>query len=223
MAPPTNLSRDHRLRLSLRPERLMFDLERILQVLWLQVSTMGFTRLRLAMFPGVLFVVAAFGAVLVCQTTPNQNELSKFLTPTGKLRAPLGFRDSQEGFAGVSGEIWTIGAGGHFSIARFLNERTDAPYWGRDLTPIELERVAKVLAANNFLALPDSFGGESKVNSRLLTLTFGKKKSILALAAGEGVTEESSPPASDPQTPAWHNFVSIVRAIRALAKDRKAI
>jgi len=133
------------------------------------------------------------------------------------------FRDAQQGFAGVSGEIWTIEAGGHFSIARFLNERTDAPYWGRDLTPAELKSVAEVLAASNFLALPDSFGRESKVNSRLLTLVFGKKKSVLALPAGEGVTEETSPPAGDPQTIAWHNFILVVRTIQALAKDRKTL
>jgi hypothetical protein len=182
---------------------------------------MGFTRLRLAMLLDFLFVVAACGAVLVCQTTANSNDLSKFLTPSGKLQACLVFRDAQQGFAGVSGEIWTIEGGGHFSIARFLNERTDAPYWERDLTPSELESVAKVLAASNFLALPDSFGRESKINSRLLTLAFGKKKSVLALPAGEGVTEETSPPADDSQSIAWHNFVSVVRAIRALGKDRK--
>jgi hypothetical protein len=172
---------------------------------------------------GVLFVVAACGALLVCQTTPNSNDLSKFLTPGGKLQACLMFRDAQQGFAGVSGEIWTIEAGGHFSIARFLNERTDAPYWERDLTLAQVESVAKVLVASNFLALPDSFGRESKVNSRLLTLAFGKKKSVLALPAGEGVTEETGPPAGGPQAVAWHNFVSVVRAIRALTKDRKAI
>ena len=175
------------------------------------------------MLLGVLFVVATCGAVVVCQTTPNSNDLSKFLTPGGKLQACLVFRDAQQGFAGVSGEIWTIEVGGHFSIARFLNERTDAPYWKRDLTPSELESVGKVLAASNFLALPDSFGRESKINSRLLTLAFGKKKSALALQAGESVTEETSPPAGDPQTIAWHNFISVVQTIQALAKDRKTL
>ena len=171
------------------------------------------------MFHGIHLGICV--VVLVCQTTLDGNELSKFLTPGGKLRAPLVFRDAQQGFVGVSGKVWTIEAGGHFSIARFLNEKTDPPYWEGDLTPLDIERVAKVLSASKFLELPDSFGRESKVNAHLLTLTFGKKKSELVLQAGETVTEETAPPAGDPQAIAWRNFISVVRAIQALAKDRK--
>jgi len=172
------------------------------------------------MFLGIHLGICA--VVLACQT-PERNELSKFLTPSGELQARLVFRDTQQGFVGVSGEVWTIEVGGHFSIARFLNEKTGPPHWERDLTPIELKCVANVLAASHFLELPDSFGRESKVNAHLLTITFGKKKSELVLQGGEAVTEGTAPPEGDPQTIAWRNFISVVRAIQSLGKDRKAV
>jgi hypothetical protein len=138
----------------------------------------------------------------------------------GRLRAPLVFRDAQDGFAGVSGEVWTIGVDGHFSIARFLNEKASAPYWERDLTPIELKEFAKVLVANHLSALPDQCGREVKVNPHVLTLTFGKVKSELILQAGELVAEESKPPADVRGAAAWRDFNCIVRALQGLAKDR---
>jgi hypothetical protein len=161
-------------------------------------------------------VCAAFAGAY---TPRHRNDLPEYLAPDGKLLAPLVYRDAQDGFAGVSGEIWTIEAGGHFSIARFLNEKTSAPYWERDCTPDELKAFAKTLAANHLLALPEQFGRDVKVNPHVLTLTFRKMKSELILQAGESVAEVTKPPVDDRQAAAWRDFISIVRALQVLAKD----
>ena len=174
---------------------------------------------HVAMLFLVLLTVGNAGSL--CQTTPSRQELRKYITPGGRLQARLVFRDGQDGFAGVSGEIWTIEPGGRLSIARFLNDKTDPPYWEQTLAPAELKNLAKVLASRNLLDLPDTFGRDVKVNAHVLTLIFGKKQSTLVLQGGETVTDKTTPPAGDPQTSAWRNFIAIVRALQVLARDRK--
>lgn len=139
------------------------------------------------------------------------------------MQARLVLRDGQQGFAGMSGEVWTVEPGGRFSIARFLNDRTDPPYWERSLAPTERKELAKVLAASHLLDLPDTFGRDVKVDAHLLTLSFGKKQSTLALQGGEAVTDKTTPPAGDPQTSAWRNFIAIVRTLQGLAQERKGV
>lgn len=158
-----------------------------------------------------------------CEAADDGNQLCKFLTPEGNLQERLEFRDAQEGFVGVAGEIWTVEPSGRFSIARFINEKTDAPYWERNLTPAELKHLAQVLATSNFLESPAFFGRDSKVNRHLLTLAFGKKKSTLVLNPGEPATEKVTPPPGDPLGPLWGKFISIVQAVQMLSKDRKPV
>ena len=73
---------------------------------------------RVAMLLLVLATVCKGGAM--CQTTPSRDELRKYLTPDGSLQALVVLRDGQDGFAGVSGEIWTIEPKGHFSMGAAL-------------------------------------------------------------------------------------------------------
>lgn len=173
---------------------------------------------RRAIFLGTLLGVCA--AVALSQTSRHRSDLLPYLAPDGKLHAPLVFRDAQDGFAGVSGEVWTIDPGGHLAMARFLNEKTGTPYRERDLTSIEIQSFVRMLAANHLLALPGQLGRDVKVNPHVLTLTFGKMKSELILQAGESVAEQTKPPADDHQAAAWRDFLSIVRALQVLAKDQ---
>ncbi len=163
-----------------------------------------------------IFLVALLAAPIssVCQATPKN--LGKFLTPSGKLQSPLALRDSQGGFAGYSGEVWTITPSGHFTIAHFLNDKTAEPHWQRDLSQSELKSLAKVLCKNRFLQLPDSLGGDPKVNPHSLTLSFGTKETTLVLPAGKSL-DEMTAPAENAQ--AWRNFAALVKALQALAKN----
>jgi hypothetical protein len=158
---------------------------------------------------------------LVCQAAPAGKDLRQFLTPDGRLQSSLVLREAQQGFAGVSGEVWTIEPDGRFSITRFLNEKIDAPYWTRKLSAAERKGLARVLAASRFFELPDSLGSASVVNPQLLTMTFAKKQCTLALVAGQVVTRETVPPPGDPQLREWRNFIAIVLAIHDLAKNRR--
>src|SRR6267142_898258 len=173
---------------------------------------------RRAIFLGTLLGVCA--AVALSQTSRHRSDLLPYLTSDGKLQASLVFRDAQDGFAGVSGEVWTIDAGGHLSMARFLNEKTSTPYREHDLTSVEFKTFVGTLAANHLLALPDQLGRDVKVNPHVLTLSFGKMKSELILQAGESVAEQTKPPAGDHQAAAWRDFLSIVRALQVLAKEK---
>jgi hypothetical protein len=171
----------------------------------------------------ICFLLGVNAALPLCPATAEQDELCKFLAPGGTLKERLLFRDVQEGFAGVSGEVWTIEPSGRISIARFLNEKTGAPDWERNLTPAELKSLAQTMATSRFLEWPASFGRDAKVNAHRLTLAFGEKKSTLVLQAGEVLTPEAAPPAGDSQAVVWGNFISVVQAIHALAKDRKPV
>jgi hypothetical protein len=173
---------------------------------------------RAAMF---LLVATVCKAGSMCQNPPSRHELRKYLTPEGRLQARLVLRDGQQGFAGVSGEIWTIEPEGHLSIARFLNDKTDPPYRERTLAPAELKELGKVLAKEHFVDLPNSFGRDVKVDAHVLTLGFGTKQSTLVLQGGETVSDETTPPADDPQTSAWCNFIAIVKALQKLTRDQK--
>lgn len=152
----------------------------------------------------------------MCEGSSSRHGLRKYLTPEGRLQARLDFRDGQQGFAGISGEIWTIDPSGHFSIARFLNDKTEAPYLERTLTPAELRLLAKELAAKNLLDLPDSFGRDVKVDAHVLTLRFGTKQSSLTLRGGEVASDEATPPPNDTQASSWHNFIGVIKALQVL-------
>ena len=148
----------------------------------------------------------------VCQATPDK-DLTKFLTPAGKLQSSLTLRDSQGGFAGYSGEVWTIAPDGHFTIAHFLNDKIAAPHRQRDLSLAELKSLARVLCKNHLLQLPDSLGSEPKVNPHSLNLSFGTKQTTLVLPPGTSPDEVSDP--------ASRNIIAVVNALRQLAKDRQ--
>ena len=155
--------------------------------------------------------------------TPRRvNQLRLYIELDGTLRAPLVLRDAQDGFAGQTGEIWTIERGGHFSIARFVNENINAPRWQRDLTLVERRDLANLLSAHHLLSLPAALGGDPKVNAHSLTLSFGKLKSEMKLGAGEDPTQAKAPPEGESQAGPWRDFAAIVRALEALAKDRDA-
>lgn len=162
----------------------------------------------------VIFLAAVLSASTssVCQSAADK-DLSRFLTPAGKVQSSLTLRDSQGGFAGFSGELWTLTPDGHFTIAHFLNDKTEAPYWQSDLSQAELKSVAQALSANRFLQLPASLGGEPKVNPHSLTLSFGNKQSTLALPPGEatGTTTDADS----------HSFMNIVEALHQLAKGHQ--
>jgi hypothetical protein len=66
--------------------------------------------------------------VALSQTSRHRSDLLPYQAPDGKLQETLVFRDAQDGFAGVSGEVWTIDPGGRLSMARFFNEKTGTPY-----------------------------------------------------------------------------------------------
>ncbi len=134
------------------------------------------------------------------------------------LQDTIVVRDAQEGFVGVTGELWSIAPSGKWQIARFVNDKTDLPYRQGRLAPEQLLALTRVLQSQSFAELPDSFGRDVKVNRHLITISVGKKRSTLVLNAGELATRKSVSEA-DAQAKLWCRFLSIIDTVQSLLKD----
>jgi hypothetical protein len=139
--------------------------------------------------------------------------VSKYLAPDGRLKGRLEVRDAQEGFVGVSGEIWVIEPSGRWYAARFVNGHVSEPSRTGDLTQAELSRLAEELARQKFSTLPTLFGRNVSINRHLMTIAFADRQTTLVLRPGETVAEMAQT-ADDPG--AITRFLALVQTIQSL-------
>ena len=134
-----------------------------------------------------------------------------YLTKEGKLRHRLVLKDSQSGFAGVSGFVWTIQPEGKWDRRPFLNDKVrDADRTGK-LTAAQLSQLATEFEKYRMLKLPRHLGQRSQVNPHIFSISFGDKEIDLALRGGEIL------PQPDPKNPKSFDrdrFVSVVRYVQ---------
>lgn len=142
----------------------------------------------------------------------------RFLGPDGQLRAGVELRDAQGGFAGFSGNLWTIEPDGTFRVARFLNEKVDEPHRTGHLTRDSLASLAEVLAVQDFFGLPANLGDEIQVNPHRVTLSFGQKTVTLWLPPGVGLTEAAAAHRDDRKSP-QARFLTTVQTVQALVEN----
>ncbi len=138
------------------------------------------------------------------------DSINDFLAQDGRLQQKLELRDSQSGFVGLSGQVWTVEPSGRWNVARFINEQVQEPHFSGQLTYGQLNGLAGVLAAQDFIKLPNRFGRELNVNPRTLTIRFGTTEKLLILNAGENL-ETTSPELS--QSPDFRRFRAIFESI----------
>ena len=93
-----------------------------------------------------------------------------YLTAGGKLASRLILKDSQSGFAGVTGYIWTIEPDGSWKRQSFLNRTIRKVDQIGKLSTGQLKQLAGVLKANRLRGLPARLGGKPLVNPKVLTV-----------------------------------------------------
>ena len=101
------------------------------------------------------------------------------------LTTPLMLADTQDGFAGQVGTVWTIEPDCSFTVARQLGPKVSDPYRQGRLTPEQQKRFGELLAQAAILNLPERLGNGPMVNARRIALSYEGKTSILFLPPGD--------------------------------------
>jgi hypothetical protein len=99
---------------------------------------------------------------------------------------PLTLKDTQDGFAGETGTVWTIAPDCSFKIARQIGLKILGPHKQGRLTAEQQARLKDVLDRVAVAGLAKQLGAGSQVNARRITLSYGGKESVLTLAPGGG-------------------------------------
>jgi hypothetical protein len=98
----------------------------------------------------------------------------------------LVLRDIQSGFAGETGNVWTIAPDCSFTVARQIGLNVLDPYKQGQLTPQQRTQLKELMDRMTETALPEQLGGRPQVNARRITLAYGGKQSVLSLPPGGG-------------------------------------
>jgi hypothetical protein len=100
------------------------------------------------------------------------------------LSAPLTIKDTQSGFAGETGTVWTIAPDCSYTVARQIGLKILDPHKQGRLSQEQQAQLKKLLDRVAAAALPKELGTGTQVNARRITLSYGGKDSTLALAPG---------------------------------------
>jgi len=129
------------------------------------------------------------------------------------LSAPLVLKDTQSGFAGETGNVWTIAPDCSFTVARQVGPNMLEPDKRGQLTAQQRTQLKEMLDRMTATALPEQVGGGPQVNARRITLAYGGKQSVLNLPPGGGDLGTLRAAAGDAST----------RLMLGLADDLKAM
>jgi hypothetical protein len=114
------------------------------------------------------------------------------------LTAPLTIEDTQDGFAGQTGTVWTIASDCSFVVAQQIGPRSDPIKQGR-LTAGQQARLGEQLARSAVADIPEQLGNASPpVNARRIALSYGGKRSVFTLPAGGGGLNDLRASTRDP-------------------------
>jgi hypothetical protein len=102
------------------------------------------------------------------------------------LSAPLVLKDTQSGFAGETGNVWTIAPDCSFTVARQIGLNVLEPHKRGQLKPQQRAQLKGFLDRMTVTPLPEQLGGGTQVNARRITLAYGGKQSVLSLPPGGG-------------------------------------
>jgi hypothetical protein len=102
------------------------------------------------------------------------------------LSAPLVLKDVQSGFAGETGNVWTIAPDCSFTVARQIGLKMLDPYKQGQLTPEQRTQLKEMMDRMTATALPAQIGAAPQANARQITLSYGDRQSVLSLPPGGG-------------------------------------
>jgi len=102
------------------------------------------------------------------------------------LSAPLVLKDTQSGFAGETGNVWTIAPDCSFTVARQVGLNVLEPHKKGQLTAQQRKQLKEMMDRMTATALPEQLGSGPQVNARRITLAYGGQQSVLSLPPGGG-------------------------------------
>lgn len=143
---------------------------------------------------------------------------SKFLTKDGKLTAPFSLKDTQGGFAGFTGKLYSIKPDGAWTITRVFNRRKYKPHAFGKLSAKQLRTLAAALKANRVDKLPATSGSRAQANPLVITVAFGKHRSVCSLPAG--LTDPGKLP-KGPKGDTGRRVLALRKAVQGLISDKK--
>ena len=127
--------------------------------------------------------------------------------------AMLTLRESQGGFVGKTGTVWTINSDCSFTVSRFVNDQTSEPQKRGQLTPAQASSLSKLLSDTSAAQIPPQIGDPAPVNPHQITLTHDSKTSVLNLASGAtDVTILNTAGAASPE----RRMIEILHAVKKL-------
>jgi hypothetical protein len=127
------------------------------------------------------------------------------------LKMTLTVKDTQDGFAGTTGTVWTIEPDCTFRVSRIFNQNVAEPHVKGHLTPEQQARLSEVLAKDAPAELPVQIGEASAVNARRITLEYDGK--VSALSMGPGDRDIGAIRAGDPLDPA-RRLLEVAEAVK---------
>jgi len=101
------------------------------------------------------------------------------------LKMTLTVKDTQDGFAGTTGTVWTIGLDCTFRVSRLFGQHVAEPHLKGSLTPEQEAQLSAILAKAAAVELPAQIGETTLVNARRITLEYGGKVSVLSMGPGD--------------------------------------
>lgn len=125
----------------------------------------------------------------------------------------LTLRESQGGFAGMTGTVWTINSDCSFTVSGFVNDQTREPQKRGQLTKEQILSLSRLLSDKSVKQMPAQIGTPAPVNPRQITMRYNDKKSVLNLPLG--LTDDALLHGSDPASPD-RRMIEILQAVKEL-------
>lgn len=135
------------------------------------------------------------------------------------LAAKLELRDSQDGFAGTTGILYSIEADGRFTLAHFVNEKIQPPARRGSLDPAALKALASVLEAQRLRELPVQIGEPPAVNPRRLVIQHGNTRTTLLLQAGADIATTLNAHEKTRESPTYRFLIVAQTILRVVGPD----
>jgi hypothetical protein len=146
-------------------------------------------------------------AVVVCTAPPQQTQAADC-----PAKPMLTIKDSQDGFAGKTGTIWTIKPDCSYEVARFRGTEISPPHLKGQLTPEQQSQLAGALATAAVETLPAHIGEPAPINSRQISIDYGGKTAVLNLGMGDAALQG---PSRDPA----QRVVEISKTVKRVTGD----
>jgi hypothetical protein len=132
------------------------------------------------------------------------------------LKMILTVKDTQDGFAGTTGTVWTIDPDCTFRVSRLFGQHVAEPHLQGSLTPEQQDRLSAILAKVEAAELPAQMGETPSVNARRITLEYGGKVSVLSM--GPGDRDMDALRAGDPLDPA-RRLLEVADAVKDMLSN----